>query len=81
MNRKAERKFTRQQLYQCFSFLALNCSDDTTIPCSSGIGCVNETAICDGIVDCQDFSDEFGCGMYYRLTRIFKRVFKADIHL
>ena len=38
-----------------------NCSYGT-VPCSSGLGCINQSAICDGKVDCHDFSDEFGCG-------------------
>ncbi|XP_038052728.1 uncharacterized protein LOC119725396 [Patiria miniata] len=30
--------------------------------CSSGIACIHETAVCDGLADCPEYSDEIGCG-------------------
>ncbi|XP_038052726.1 uncharacterized protein LOC119725394 [Patiria miniata] len=30
--------------------------------CSSGITCIHETAVCDGLADCPEYSDEIGCG-------------------
>ena len=41
--------------------MSTECANDT-FACSSGLGCISTTSVCDGVLDCVDMSDEFGCG-------------------
>ena len=52
-----EYNFYNNLLYPLFS----DCDNDT-FNCASGVDCITMSSVCDGRLDCQDMSDEFGCG-------------------
>ena len=38
------------------------CNDSGLFACPSGLGCIDNSSVCDGNVDCVDYGDEIGCG-------------------
>ncbi|XP_038052722.1 uncharacterized protein LOC119725388 [Patiria miniata] len=41
-------------------YMPLECSSKE-FTCASGLACIDKTAVCDGIADCPEYSDEIGC--------------------
>ena len=46
-----------------FLFVVARCRE-TEFQCLDGKRCISFSSLCNGIVDCDDYSDEANCGLY-----------------
>ena len=50
--------------YIIYSFILIELCDNDDFWCASGLGCIDQSFVCDSVLHCVDGSDEFNCCEY-----------------